>query len=123
MPMLGNWWNFTLVIAAVLFTSLGIGFAISIISQTDSQAVQYSMIILLASVFFSGFIMSMDMLWEPVRVISWLLPTTYGTIMLRDIALRGTVPDWVLLGGLISFGVVLMLISWGLMRRLIVSSQ
>ena len=123
LPMLGNWWNFTLVIAAVLFTSLGIGFAISIVSQTDSQAVQYSMIILLASVFFSGFIMSLDMLWEPVRVISWLLPTTYGTLLLRDIALRGIVPNWTLLGGLIAFGIILMLISWGLMRRLITSSQ
>ena len=123
MPMLGNWWNFTLVIAAVLFTSLGIGFAISIVSQTDSQAVQYSMIILLASVFFSGFIMSLDMLWEPVRVISWLLPTTYGTLLLRDIALRGADPNWALLGGLIAIGLVLMLISWRLMRRLITSSQ
>jgi ABC-2 type transport system permease protein len=122
-PMLGNWWNFTLVIAAVLFTSLGIGFAISIISQTDSQAVQYSMIVLLASVFFSGFIMSLDNLWEPVRVISWLLPTTYGTLLLRDIALRGIAPNWALLGGLIAFGLVLMLISWRLMRRLITSSQ
>jgi len=75
----------------VLFTSLGIGFAISIVSQTDSQAVQYSMIILLASVFFSGFIMSLDMLLPPVRVISWLLPTTYGTLLLRDIALRGLI--------------------------------
>jgi len=46
----------------VLFTSLGIGLAISIVSQTDSKAVQYSMIILLASVFFNGFIMSLDML-------------------------------------------------------------
>jgi ABC-2 type transport system permease protein len=122
-PMLGNWWYFTLVIAAVLFTSLGIGFAISIVSQTDSQAVQYSMIILLASVFFSGFIMSLDMLWEPVRVISWLLPTTYGTLLLRDIALRGIDPNWALLGGLIAIGLVLMLISWRLMRRLIASSQ
>jgi membrane glycosyltransferase len=51
MPMLGTWWHFTLVIAAVLFTSLGICFVISIVSQTDSQAMQYSMIILLASVF------------------------------------------------------------------------
>ena len=93
-PMLGTGGYFTLVIAAVLFTSLGIGFAISIVSQTDSQAVQYSMIILLASVFFSGFIMSLDMLWEPVRVISWLLPTTYGTLLLRDIALRGIAPNW-----------------------------
>jgi ABC-2 type transport system permease protein len=122
-PMLGNWWNFTLVVTAVLFTSLGLGFAISIVSQTDSQAVQYSMIILLASVFFSGFIMSLDMLWEPVRVISWLLPTTYGTILLRDIALRGIDPNWVLLGGLIAIGLVLMLISWRLMRRLVASSQ
>jgi len=122
-PMLGNWWYFALVIAAVLFTSLGIGFAISIVSQTDSQAVQYSMIILLASVFFSGFIMSLDMLLPPVRVISWLLPTTYGTLLLRDIALRGTDPNWLLLGGLAAIGLVLMLISWRLMRRLISSSQ
>ncbi len=122
-PMLGNWWYFALVIAAVLFTSLGIGFAISIVSQTDSQAVQYSMIILLASVFFSGFIMSLDTLLPPVRVISWLLPTTYGTLLLRDIALRGTDPNWLLLGSLAGIGLALMLISWRLMRRLISSSQ
>ena len=122
-PMLGNWLYFTLVIAAVLYTSLGIGFAISIVSQTDSQAVQYSMIFLIASVFFSGFIMSLDMLWEPVRIISWMLPTTYGTLLLRDIALRGSDPNWALLGGLVAIGLALMLISWRLMRRLIASSQ
>jgi ABC-2 type transport system permease protein len=122
-PMLGNWRDFIIVIAAVLFTSLGIGFVISIVSQTDSQAVQYSMITLLASVFFSGFIMNLEMLWEPVRVISWMLPTTYGTLMLRDIALRGLAPNWGLLGGLFAIGMVLMIISWLLMRRLIVSSR
>ena len=122
-PMLGDWWYFTLVIAAILFTSLGIGFVISIVSQTDSQAVQYSMIVLLASVFFSGFIMSLEMLWLPVRVISWLLPTTYGTLLLRDIGLRGIDPNWMLLGGLTAIGLILMLISWLLMRRLIAWSQ
>ena len=122
-PMIGNWWYFALVIAAVLFTSMGIGFAISIVSQTDSQAVQYSMIILLASVFFSGFIMGLDKLWPPVKIISWMLPTTYGTVLLRDIALRGIDPNWWLLGGLIAIGLALMLISWQLMRRLIASSQ
>ena len=122
-PMLGNWWNFSLVIVAVLFTSLGIGFTISIVSQTDSQAVQYSMIVLLASVFFSGFITSLDMLLKPVHIISWMLPTTYGTLLLRDIALRGIAPNWVSLGGLFAIGLVLMLISWWLMRRLIAMSQ
>ena len=121
-PMLGNWGYFALVLAAVLFTSLGIGFVISLISQTDSQAVQYSMITLLASVFFSGFIMSLDMLWQPVRVISWALPTTYGTLLLRDIALRGIELNWRLLGVLVAIGLVLMLISGRLMRRLIAKS-
>ena len=119
MPMLGNWWYFSLVLAIELFTSLGIGFAISIVSQTDSQAVQYSMIILLASVFFSGFIMSLNMFWDPVKVVSWLLPATYGTYLLRGIALNGSGPAWVMLGGLFAFGLALMLISWWLMRRLI----
>jgi ABC-2 type transport system permease protein len=123
MPMSGNWFYFSIVIAGVLFTSLGMGFAISIISQTDSQAVQYSMIILLASVFFSGFIMSLTLLWPPVRVLSWMLPTTYGTFLLRDIALRGNDPNWLQLGGLIAMGLLLMVVSWLLMRRLITSPQ
>jgi len=123
MPMLGNWFFFALVIAGVLFTSLGMGFAISIVSQTDSQAVQFSMILLLASVFFSGFIMSLALLWPPVRVLSWMLPTTYGTFLLRDIALRGITPNWLQLGGLVSLGLLFLLISWLLMRRLITSPQ
>jgi ABC-2 type transport system permease protein len=123
MPMLGNWLFFALAVAGVLFTSLGIGFAISIVSQTDSQAVQYSMILLLASVFFSGFIMSLTLLWPPVRVLSWLLPTTYGTSMLRDIALRGINPNWLQMGGLFALGLVFLVVSWLLMRRLIASPQ
>jgi hypothetical protein len=43
--------------------------------------------------------------------------------LLRDIVLRGTGPNWMLLGGLIAIGMVLMLVSWGLMRRLITSPQ
>jgi ABC-type multidrug transport system permease subunit len=79
------------------------------------------MIILLSSVFFSGFIMSLQMFWAPVKIISWMLPTTYGTLMLRDIALRGLDPNWLQLGGLFGIGLVLMLLSWWLMHRLITS--
>jgi ABC-2 type transport system permease protein len=122
-PMLGNWAYFAMVIVALLFTSLGIGFTISILSQTDSQAVQFSMIILLASVFFSGFFISLEYLLYPVKVISWLLPTTYGAILLRDITLNGDTPNWLLLGGLVGIGLVFMTISWLLMRRLTSSGQ
>ncbi len=122
-PMLGNWAYFVLVIVALLFTSMGIGFTISILSQTDSQAVQFSMIILLGSVFFSGFFIGLEYLSYPVKVISWLLPTTYSAILLRGITLNGDAPNWLLLGGLVGIGLVFMIISWLLMRRLTSSGQ
>jgi ABC-2 type transport system permease protein len=121
LPMLGNWVYFGLVVGAVLFTSLGIGFLISIFSQTESQAVQYSMIVLLASVFFGGFFINLSFLTAPVKIISWLLPSTYGTSLLRDITLRGIEPNVTLLGGLVLIGLALMFISWLLLRRYISS--
>lgn len=123
MPMLGGWVDFALVVAALLFTSLSIGFFISLISETDSQAVQNSMIVLLASVFFGGFIIDLNYLLPPVRIISWMLPTTYGTTILREIALKGNHVNWLLLGGLIAIGLVFMLISWLLLRRLTSANQ
>jgi len=122
-PMLGSWWNFAIVIAAILFASLSIGFVISLISDTDSQAVQYSMFVLLTSVFFSGFIMSLDLLWEPVRIISWMLPATYGSILLREISLLGAGIDLLLLAGLLAIGLVMSILAWLLMRRFISSSR
>lgn len=119
MPMLGYWVNLAAVIAALLFASLSIGFLISIFSQNESQAVQYTMIVLLASVFFSGFLMELEMLWEPVRIVSWLLPTTYGIVLLRDISLRGLAPDPLLLAGLLAIGVVLTVLAWLALRRLV----
>ena len=117
-PMLGSWWWYAGVVLALLYTSLGMGFAISTISQTDSQAVQYSMIVLLASIFFSGFFIALHRLLTGVHVISWLLPATYGTAMLQDVMLRGRPPEPLLVVGLIGFGVLLYTFAWWRMRRL-----
>ncbi len=49
-----------------------------------------------------------------------------GSLQMKNLAvrdLRGIDPSWALLGGLIAIGLVLMLISWRLMRRLIASPQ
>ncbi len=122
-PMLGHWVNYALVIAVLLFTSLGIGFVISLVSHSDSQAVQYTMIALLVSVFFSGFLMSLNMLVEPVRSLSWGIPTTYGIVLLRSIALRGGYPDLLLVGVLAMIGLVLCLLVWWISRRLIANTN
>jgi ABC-2 type transport system permease protein len=117
-PMLGSWLWYLVVIMTLLYASLGMGFAISSISQTDSQAIQYSMIVLLASIFFSGFFIALHNLLTGVHVISWLLPTTYGTAMLQDVMLRGQAPSMILLAGLILFGVLLYTFAWWRLRRL-----
>jgi ABC-2 type transport system permease protein len=117
--MLGSWWYYALVVGVLLFTSLGIGFVISLLSETSSQAVQLTMIILLASVFFSGFLLRLDLIWQPVRILSWMLPTTYGIVMLQDVFLRGIPPSPLLLAGLAGIGIGLFIIAWLLLRRLI----
>jgi ABC-2 type transport system permease protein len=117
-PMLGNWLNYALAVALVVFASLGIGFVISLLSQTDSQAVQLAMLVLLASVFFSGFFMALYLFWPAVQVISWMLPVTYGIQLLQSIMLRGATPNFTYLGGLLAIGLSLFIVAWFQMNRL-----
>lgn len=116
-PMLGNWLLFSLTIAALIFTSLGIGFIISLVAKTDTEAVQYAMIILLASVFFSGAFISLQTLWAPIRAVSWAVPATYGVLLLQNIMLRGFLPNELILAALAGFGTGLFFIAWVLLRR------
>jgi ABC-2 type transport system permease protein len=117
-PMLGNWFNYILILIALLFTSLGFGFLISTSAQSDSQAIQGAMIVLLASIFFSGFFLPLYRLSVFVHLLSWSLPATYGTTLLQDVMLRGQVPNIVLILALLGIGLVLFLISWWRLRRM-----
>ena len=100
-----------IVIGLTLFASIGVGFIISLASATDAQAVQYTMVVLLASLFFSGFFLAVGQMEGPARFISYVLPVSYGMAMLRDVMLRGAPIDNELLLGLIAFGVVAFAIS------------
>lgn len=121
-PMHGTWASYSLVVAALLFTSLGIGFVLALLAKTDSQAVQYSMMVLLGSVFFSGFFISLELLWAPVRVLAWVLPATYGIVLLQNIMLKGFLADFVLMVGLTLMGAAFFGAAWLLLRRQIASA-
>jgi ABC-2 type transport system permease protein len=116
-PMLGSWAGYALVVLALLFTSLSLGFALSVVSGTDTQAVQYSMIVLLASIFFSGFFIALHRLVGPVHLVSWLLPATYGTFLLQDVMLRGLPVNPLILNGLVVYGIILFIFSWWRLRH------
>jgi ABC-2 type transport system permease protein len=117
-PFLGDWLSVVVIVLMLMFASLGIGFVISLTAGTDSQAVQYAMLILLLTVFFSGFFLSLEMFLPQVRIVSWLLPATYGIELLQGHMLRGQELDLFTLWPLAAIGVVLALLSWFLMHRL-----
>jgi ABC-2 type transport system permease protein len=116
-PMLGDWGHFALTIGVLLYTSLGLGFLISLLSRTTSQAVQYSMLALLVSVFFTGFLLSLDLLVPYVRLVSWLVPATYAIELLQGIMLRGREMQLIWISVLAGIGVILFLVDWILLRR------
>jgi len=91
-PILGEMRWAAVTLGLLLFSSLGVGFFIAGMAQTETQAVQLAMLVLLASIFFGGFFLALDTLWEPIRAISYLLPVTFGSIDLREVMLRGATP-------------------------------
>jgi len=105
-PILGAPLWAVVTLALLLFSSLGLGFFIAGFAQTETQAVQLAMLVLLASIFFGGFFLALDTLWAPIRTISYLLPVTFGSLDLREVMLRGAVPDPMTLGVLALIGVL-----------------
>jgi ABC-2 type transport system permease protein len=101
-----NVMNLAIVMGLSLFASIGLGLIISLVSATDAQAVQYTMIVLLASLFFSGFFLSIGQLQGVGQAVSWLLPVSYGMEMLRDVMLRGAPINRDTLLGLTAYGVI-----------------
>ncbi|MCC7371563.1 MAG: ABC transporter permease [Chloroflexi bacterium] len=118
-PMLGQPVWAAASLALLLFSSLGLGFFIAGLAETETQAVQLAMLVLLASIFFGGFFLALDTLWEPIRAISYVLPVTFGSIDLRDVMLRGAAPDPLMLGALGLIGAVCYAVaSFELSRRM-----
>ncbi len=118
-PMEGSWWQLGVSVAGVIVASLGWGMVLSSLVETDAQAVQASMIALLVSIFFSGFMLSLERLAPAVRPVAWLIPATHGIAALQDVMFRGVRPSLVTWGSLAALAVGLAAIAYfGLRRRM-----
>ncbi len=89
-PVFGSYVIVAVALGLLIATALGFGFFISMISSSEQQAAQISMLILLGSIFFSGFVFSIDRIAWPIRAVSYALPSTYAIRTLQDVMLRGT---------------------------------
>jgi ABC-2 type transport system permease protein len=116
-PLLGSAWLVAAIIALLTLASLGIGLLISVLADSERQAVQLSLLVLLASVFFSGFVLPVDEFTPLVQAVSYSLPVTHGIQLLQDVMLRGGTNAWWQLGALGASGVILFLLTALLLRR------
>jgi ABC-2 type transport system permease protein len=116
-PFLGDPLLVGVAIVLVLAASLGVGLLISVVSDSERQAVQLALLVLLGSVFFSGFLLNLEQFTPAMRVVGNLLPVTHGIRLLQDLLLRGaTVETWrfAALGGIAAVTVG---ITWLVLRR------
>jgi ABC-2 type transport system permease protein len=111
-PLVGDRLALSRLVLLLTFASLGLGLLISLVADSERQAVQLAMLVLLASMFFSGFILPIEEFREPVRYVAYALPVTYGVALFQDLMLRGGggVPAWYEVA-LLAIGVVLFVLT------------
>jgi ABC-2 type transport system permease protein len=116
-PLLGDPWLLAAVVGLLVFASLGVGLLISVISDSERQAVQLSLLVLLASVFFSGFVLPVHEFRPALQVAAYSLPVTHGIALLQDVMLRGGTYQWWQVGVLALLGLALLMLTALLLRR------
>jgi ABC-2 type transport system permease protein len=115
-PMLSGAAPIAGVIALLVLASLGMGVVIALIADSERQAVQLTLLVLLASVFFSGFVIAIDEFRPEVRPLSYAIPATHGIRLFQDLMLRGGTDAVWQLGALALIAVLLLVVSWVLLR-------
>jgi ABC-2 type transport system permease protein len=96
---------------------VGIGFLISSVSRTDSQAIQLTMLVLLLSIFFTGFFLPITGFLWPAWIIALFIPMTHAIEGFQSLMLSGASVDSAVWQGL----VLIIILAYGtvslIMRR------
>jgi ABC-2 type transport system permease protein len=116
-PMLGDAAALAGVVLLLIGASLGLGLLVAAVSDSERQAVQLALLLLLASVFFSGFVLGTDEFSEPVRTLTALLPVTNGIQLISDVMFRGSTDAVAAVGALVAEVVAYTGIAWLILRR------
>jgi ABC-2 type transport system permease protein len=118
-PILAQPGWIALIAGLIISSSLGLGLLIAAVSDSEPQTVQLSLLVLLASVFFSGFVLAINEFSEPIRSLIYILPVANGIRLLSDFMFRGgTVVSWQI-WMLVGLSVAYIALAWLLLRRVV----
>jgi ABC-2 type transport system permease protein len=116
-PMLGNPLALVAIVTLLVISSLSLGLLISVVSDSERQAVQLALLVLLASVFFSGIVLPIQDFRPALQAVSAMLPVTHGIVLLQELMLRG---EWQIGRSVIILAVealLLLIVTTLLLRR------
>jgi ABC-2 type transport system permease protein len=88
-PINGSLWAFYFAALLFIAATLTLGLIASTLAETQMQAFQMSIFVLLPSILLSGFVFPFDGMPQVARWIAQLLPLTHFVEMIRGIVLRG----------------------------------
>lgn len=116
-PFIGNPLVGVAVLLSSAFASISLGFLIAGLAKTETQAVQWSMLLILASIFFTGFIVPLTQFIEPTRYVSYVLPMTFGASNLQAVMLDNLAPSLFYLLMPVGLGIVYFIVGRFLYKR------
>ncbi len=85
----GSFWFLCLASMIFILCSLGIGLLISILCNTQVQAIQLTVAIFLPSLLLTGFVFPLEPMPWFIKIISYSLPLTYYLEIIRGVVIKG----------------------------------
>ena len=89
-PIRGSIFLILLLSALFLISSLAIGLLVSVIANTQQEAMLTVFMTLLPSIFLSGFFFPLEAMPKVLQVISYLIPLRYFMTIIRSVLLKGS---------------------------------
>lgn len=110
---LGKQLSIYLVVWMLAVISISLGIFLSNFSENEGQMLPTIPLVILPSVFLSGFLISVDKLPEWIQWLSWLTPLYYANIVLQSLIKPGSElgQEWPSLVGLLVYGVVVLVLA------------
>ena len=112
-PIHGNLLLLFLATSAYLFVNLALGMLISVKANTQAEALQSSMSIMLPTIFLSGYVFPRATMPTVFYILSCFVPATYMIDIFRGIILRGAglFEIWPSALALVAMGVIVLMIA------------
>src|SRR5205814_10258697 len=103
--------------------TVGLWLVLSLVSRSEYQLIQLSLLALLTSVFFGGLAIDLSQFSPPLQIASQFLPVTEATRLGQDLFLRGAATEPWRFGALAAMAIGLTLAALLLLRRELVRRQ